>query len=499
MSNYDFDLIIIGAGPGGYVTAARAAKMGLKTAIVEKGNWGGVCLNVGCIPTKTLLKNAKVYHYIDKDSDKYGITIKDKKNIEINWKVMQDRKAGVVKTLTGGVGFLIKSNKVEQLLGIGSAINKNTILVKDKDGNEKKYTTKYMIIATGSKVKMFDNPNGPLGLSEKDLKMNQSLLTSTEILSLTEVPKTLTIIGGGVIGVEFAALFSTLGTKVTVIEYANCILSLLDEDISTTLTKILEKNGVKIITGHSVNELKDKTLTYYAVTDKEYKKPLTVTSDYFLLSTGRTPVTAGFTNLGIQIKPNQAFAVNNKLEALDANNNVIDNIYVIGDANGQRMLAHVASTQGLAALNNILVKEGRNDGYDLPLTEQEVDYNKMPNCIYSFPEVASVGLTETECKSLNKEYLVKKIPFSINGKALADGETDGFVKIIIDKNYGEILGTHILCSTATDIIAEIVNIMQTEGTIAELASACHPHPTMSEVVMDAAQDLELEWYKVNKK
>lgn len=499
MSNYDFDLIIIGAGPGGYVTAARAANMGLKTAIVEKDNWGGVCLNVGCIPTKTLLKGAKVYHYIDKDSDKYGISIKDKKNIEINWKVMQDRKAGVVKTLTNGVAFLMKSNKVEQLLGIGSAIDKNTILVKTKDGKEKKYTTKYMIIATGSKVKMFDNANGPQGLSEKDLKMNQSLLTSTEILSLTEVPKTLTIIGGGVIGVEFAALFSTLGTKVTVIEYLDHILALLDEDISTTLTKILEKNGVNIITGHSVSELNNKTLTYYAATDKEHKKPLTVTSDYCLLSTGRTPITEGFTNLGIQIKPNQAFAVNNKLEALDVNNNVIDNIYVIGDANGQRMLAHVASTQGLAALNNILVKEGRKDGYDLSLTEQEVDYNRMPSCIYSFPEVASVGLTERECKSLNKEYLVKKIPFIINGKALADGETDGFVKIIIDKKYGEILGAHILCSTATDMIAEIVNIMQTEGTIVELASSCHPHPTMSEVVMDVAKDLELEWYKVNQK
>lgn len=498
MSNYDFDLIIIGAGPGGYVTAARAAKMGLKTAIVEKDNWGGVCLNVGCIPTKTLLKGAKVYHYIE-NGDKYGIAIKDKKNIEINWKVMQDRKAGVVKGLTGGVGFLMKSNKVEQLLGVGSAIDKNTILVKTKDGKEKKYSTKYMIIATGSKVKMFDNPQGPQGLSEKDLKTNQALLTSTEILSLKEVPKTLTIIGGGVIGVEFACLFSTLGTKVTIIEYLDRILALLDEDISTTLTKILEKNGVNIITGHSVNELKNKTLTYYAAADKEHKKPLTVTSDYCLLSTGRTPITEGFTNLGIQIKPNQAFAVNNKLEALDANNNVIDNLYVIGDANGQRMLAHVASTQGLVALNNILVKEGRKDSDDQPLKEQEVDYDKMPNCIYSFPEVASVGLTEMECKSLGKEYLVKKIPFSINGKALADGETDGFVKIIIDKKYGEILGAHILCSTATDMIAEVVNIMQTEGTIVELAAACHPHPTMSEVVMDVAQDLELEWYKTNKK
>ena len=405
---------------------------------------------------------------------------------------MQDRKAGVVKGLTTGVGFLMKSNKIEQLLGVGSAIDKNTIVVKTKDGKEKTYTTKYMMIATGSKVKMFEQVNGPQGLSEKDLQTNQALLTSTEILSLTEIPKTLTIIGGGVIGVEFACLFSALGTKVTIIEYLDRILALLDADISSTLTKILEKRGVNIITGHSVSELKAKTLTYYAATDKEHKKPLTINSDYFLLSTGRMPITTGFTNLGIQIKSNQAFAVNNKLEALDTNNNVIDNVYVIGDANGERMLAHVASTQGLIALNNILVKEGKKDFAGELLKEQTVEYNKMPNCIYSFPEVASVGLTEAECQKLNKQYLMKKIPFATNGKALADGETDGFVKIIIDKKYGEILGAHILCSTATDMIAEIVNIMQTEGTIVELAAACHPHPTMSEVVMDVAQDLELE-------
>lgn len=498
MANYDFDLIIIGAGPGGYVTAARAGKLGLKTAIVEKGTWGGVCLNVGCIPTKTLLKGAKVYHYVD-ECETYGVEISNKKAININWEKMQTRKNTVVKGLTNGVQFLMKANKVESIVGAASAVDSHTILVKLVDGKEKKYTTKYMMIATGSKVKMFDNPNGPKGLSSADLKTNKVLLTSTEILKIGEIPKTLTVIGGGVIGVEFACLFSALGTKVTIIEYLDRILALLDQDISKELTTILESRGVKIITGHSVNELKDKTLTYYAASDKEQKKPITVTSDYCLLSTGRTPITEGFTNLGIQIKPNQSFAVNEKLEALDANNNPLDNIYVIGDANGQRMLAHVASAQGLIALNNIFVKEGKKNNDGTAVAIKKIDYNKMPNCIYTFPEVSSVGLTEAECKAAAIDYLMKKVLFKNNGKALADGETDGFVKIIIGKKYGEILGAHILCSTATDMISEIVNIMETEGTIVELANACHPHPTLSEVVMDTAQELELEWYKVNKK
>lgn len=497
MSSYDFDLIIIGAGPGGYVTAARAGKLGLKTAIVEKGTWGGVCLNVGCIPTKTLLKGAKVYHYVD-ECESYGVEITNKKAVTINWGKMQTRKNTVVKGLTNGVQFLMKANKVKSIIGSASAIDNHTISVTLADGKKEKYTTKYMIIATGSKVKMFDHPNGPKGLSTADLKTNKALLTSTEILKVSEVPKSLTVIGGGVIGVEFACLFSALGTKVTIIEYLDRILALLDQDVSKELTTILEARGVKIITGHSVNELKGKTLTYYAASDKDQKKPLTVTSDYCLLSTGRTPITEGFTNLGIQIKPNQSFAVNEKLEALDDNHNPLDNIYVIGDANGQRMLAHVASAQGLMALNNIFVKEGKKSADGTILATQKIDYNKMPNCIYTFPEVSSVGLTEDECKNAKIDYLVKKLPFKNNGKALADGETDGFVKIIINKKYGEILGAHILCSTATDMIAEIVNIMETEGTIVELANACHPHPTLSEVVMDVAQDLELEWYKVNK-
>jgi len=495
MSNYDFDLMIIGAGPGGYITAARAGKLGLKTAIVEKDNWGGVCLNVGCIPTKTLLKNAKVYHYID-TADKYGISF-NKKDLKINWNQAQDRKNGVVKQLTSGVDFLMKTNKVERLLGTAEAIDQKTIKIVTKDGKTTTYTTKYLIIATGSKVKMFDLPHGPKGLSTSDLKTNPALLTSSEILSLTTIPKSLTIIGGGVIGIEFAFLFNALGTKVTIIEYLDQILALLDQDISKTTTEILTKNGVKIITGHSVNALNKQTLTYYGANDKQLQKPLTINSDYFLLSTGRVPITTGFTNLGIAIKPNQAFTVNNKLEALDQNQQVIPGIYVIGDANGQKMLAHVASAQGLIALNNIFVKEGRKDHAGVPLQEQSIDYNKMPNCIYSFPEIASVGLTESECQALlakdpSQTYLVKKIPFAINGKALADGETDGFVKLIIGKKYGEIIGAHILGSTATDMIAEIVNIMETEGVITDLANACHPHPTLSEVVMDVAQDLALE-------
>lgn len=492
MSNYNYDLIIVGAGPGGYIAAERAAKLGLKTAIVERGTFGGVCLNVGCIPTKTLLKNAKVYHYFQ-IADKYGINFDDK-SLKMDWKKAQERKNKVVNTLTSGVQYLMKANKVDMLIGQGSAIDRNTIKVVDKDGKEKTYTTKYLMIAAGSEVKMFDNPNVPVvGLATKDLKTNPHLLTSTEILALKEIPKSLTIIGGGVIGVEFACLFSTLGTKVTIIEYLPSILALLDADISKELTKVLQgdKHNVNIITGHSVAKLEGKKLTYYQADDKDRKKPLTITSDYTLLSTGRVPITRGFDNIDLQIKPNGAFAVNNSLEALDKNNQTVNNIYVIGDANGERMLAHVASTQGLIAVNNILVKEGK-----LPQeNSQTINYNQMPNCIYTFPEVSSVGLTEVEAKKDYPDCLVAKRPFSINGKALADGETDGFVKIIIDKKYGGILGAHILSTAATDMIAEIVNIMVSEGTITELAKSCHPHPTLSEVVMDVAQDLDLKFNK----
>ncbi|MBE4704395.1 dihydrolipoyl dehydrogenase [Spiroplasma platyhelix] len=485
--NYNYDLIIVGAGPGGYIAAERAGKLGLKTAIVEKGTWGGVCLNIGCIPTKTLLKNAKVFHYLDV-SEKYGINY-DKNSIHIDWNVAQKRKDDVVKKLTTGVQFLMKSNKVDSIVGTASAVDSHTIKVTDKEGSQKTYTAKYLIIATGSKVKMFDNPNVPVtGLSTNDLKNNQTLLTSTEILSLKEIPKSLTVIGGGVIGCEFAALFSTLGTKVTIIEYLPSILAISDRDISNELTKIFINNGIEILTNHSVASLEGNTLTYYAADDKERKNPKTITSDYFLLSTGRIPITEGFENLDLQIKPNGAFAVNNKLEALDKNNQVLDNIYIIGDVTGEKMLAHVASSQGLMAINNILVKEKKAN-----YQERIVNYNQMPSCIYSFPEAASVGLTEEEVKKLYPDdYLSKKIPFSINGKALSDGETDGFVKLIISKKYGEILGAHILGTTATDMIAEIVNIMVNEDTIVELANACHPHPTLSEVVMDVAQDLALQ-------
>ncbi len=485
MANYNYDLIIIGAGPGGYVTAERAAKLGLKTAIVERGMWGGVCLNVGCIPTKTLLKNAKMFYYL-KDSNKYGISL-NQDSITIDWNQAQIRKEKVVKQLTNGVQFLMKTNKVDSLIGTANAIDQHTIRVTDSENHSKNYTTKYLIIATGSEVKMFNNPKGPKGLSSEDLKTNKALLTSTEILSLKEIPKSLTIIGGGVIGIEFACLFSSLGTKVTIVEYLDRILALLDHDISSELTKILTTNNVEIITEHSVTKLEKNTLTYIHANDKEQKNPKTIKSDYFLLSTGRVPITKGFDNLGILIKPNGAFSVNNKLEALNQNNQVIENVYVIGDANGEKMLAHVASSQGLTAINNIMAKE-KPEIYQV----KTVNYSNMPSCVYSFPEIASVGLTESEAKAKYVDCLVKKIPYNINGKALADGETNGFVKLIVSKKYGEIVGAHIVSATATDMIGGIIDLVESEATVFELAGACYPHPTFSELIMEAAQNVALQ-------
>lgn len=485
MNNYNYDLIIVGAGPGGYVTAERAAKLGLKTAIVERGMWGGVCLNVGCIPTKTLLKNAKMFSYV-KDSSKYGINLKQDE-VKIDWKQAQVRKEKVVQQLTNGVQFLMKTNKVDTLIGTASAIDQHTIKVVDNKNETKTYTTKYLIIATGSEVKMFNNPKGPKGLSSADLKTNKALLSSTEILSLNEIPKSLTIIGGGVIGIEFACLFSSLGTKVTIIEYLDRILALLDAEVSAELTKSLIKSNVDIITEHSVTKLEKNTLTYVHANDKEQKNPMTIKSDYFLLSAGRAPITKGFDNLGIAIKPNGAFAVNDKLEALDEKQQVIENLYVIGDANGEKMLAHVASSQGLTAINNIMVKE-KPEAYRV----KTINYTNMPSCVYSFPEIASVGLTEAEAKLKYPDCLVKKIPYNINGKALAEGETNGFVKLIVNKKYGEILGAHIVSARATDMIGGIVDLMESEATVFELADACYPHPTFSELIMEAAQNVALQ-------
>ncbi|WP_425380352.1 dihydrolipoyl dehydrogenase [Spiroplasma endosymbiont of Stenodema calcarata] len=451
-----YDVIVVGAGPGGYVAAIKAAQEGFKTLIIEKEYFGGVCLNVGCIPTKALLKSSKVYDLIG-HADNYGIDITKMTEVAPNWLKMQERKAKVVTQLTKGVEFLLKKNKVDLVKGEAKAIDKNTIEVAGK-----RYTCTNLIIATGSVSR-----NLPLPGFEEAAKAGY-VISSTEALSLPQIPKKLAIIGGGVIGIEFACLYRRLGTEVTILQGLDTILELLDKDIREELTKLLIKNNVKIETNVKIKEIKDKTVIYDNSAGKEVK----LTTDYCLVSVGRAPIITGFENIGLKIGERK------NIEVDDQCRTNLPGVYAIGDVVGKAMLAHVASTQGLLVINNL---KGKND---------KMNYNRIPWCIYSFPEVATVGITEEQAIKDKIAYKAFKFPLAANGKAIADGETDGFVKILCEPKYGEILGAHIVAATATDMISEITVCMETEGTIHEFGKAIHPHPTLSEVLMEVAHGLE---------
>lgn len=444
-----YDIAIIGSGPGGYVAAIKAAQMGAKVAIIEKNYFGGVCLNFGCIPTKTLLKSAKVYKYI-KNASKFGIDL-DESSVNINWNNMISRKDKVVEQLTSGVKYLLKKNNVTIFRGMGSVIDKNSLSVNGETINYKN-----LIIATGSTPRIPDIPGVKEGLS------SGFVLTSKEILSLDSLPKELTILGGGVIGIEFAMLYSSIGTKVTIIQNIDSILEFLDDDVSNEMTKVLKKNGVKILYESSLLKVEDNKLYI-----NQKGKETILSPDKLLISIGRVANLKGLENLSLEtyrrgVKTDLSLRTN------------IPNVYAIGDVNGIFNLAHVASTEGIIAVENIL---GGN---------KKISYDKVPNCVYTSPEVAAVGLNERDARAKYKDIIVSKYPLSANGKALAEGENTGFIKIIAHKEYGEILGVHLVAPTATDMISEIVTTMELEGTIYDLASSMHPHPTISEIVMEAA-------------
>lgn len=446
----EYDIAILGSGPGGYVAAIKAAQMGAKTVLIEKGDIGGICLNDGCIPTKTLLKSAKVYEDI-MNSEKFGIDIKDKSIVSINWNEMQNRKNQVVKKLTGGVKILLEKNGVDVVKGFGEIVDKNTLKV-----NKEIMKTKNLIIATGA------SPRIPNIEGIKEAMESDYVLTSKEILELKEIPRELIIIGGGVIGTEFAALYNSLGTKVTILQRSNTILRKLDKDIRKEMTRIIKKSGINIVYDFSVERFdKNKVIGSINGERKAFE------ADKILISMGNIPNTKGLEKLGLDIN-SKGIVTNDKLETN------IRGVYAIGDVNGRYMLAHVASAEGIAAVENIMGEE------------EKINYDKVPSCIYSFPEVGTVGLTEEEAKEKGHEIIVSSFPIKANGKALAEGESSGFIKIVADKQYGEVLGVHIIASHATDMIAEAVTTMELEGTVHDLAKAIHPHPTLSEIVMEAA-------------
>ncbi len=460
-----YDLIVIGGGPAGYVAAIRAAQLGAKTLLVEKDQLGGTCLNQGCIPTKAMLADARLYDQVIRSS------VLKMKGIQIDWKQMLLRKNEVVKRLVTGVQFLVNQNGIELFQGKAKLVSPQAIEIEDRKRKERMEGRK-MIIATGSVSANLPNV-------EIDGKV---IVTSKEMLEITSVPEELMIIGGGVIGMEFACLFNSLGTKVTVMEMLPKIIATEDEEIVRGLTTLLKKRGIQIHTNIKVEEAQvKKGIAEVRVVDQEGRESL-FKSRKVLMAIGRSPYTEdlGIETLNIALDRN-FIKVNEKMETN------IPGIYAIGDVTGRQMLAHKASAEGMVAAENALGGRSR------------VDYSKIPNCIYTLPEVASVGLTEKEAKDKGLKVMVGRFPFQSNGKALATGESEGFVKVIAEKELGQIVGIHILGDHATDLIGGPVLAMALEMTVEELGKTVQAHPTLNEALSEAALDALKEAIHLPKK
>ena len=447
MENYD--ILILGGGPGGYVAAIKGAQLGFKVALVEKDAIGGVCLNEGCIPTKTLLKSAKVYRLM-KHSKDYGITV-DTASIKPNWDEILVRKSTVVKRLTTGVQGLLKKNGVKVYSGYGEVINNTTIKV-----NSDTLSAKNIILATGASPIIPPIPGLKEGFD------NQFVYTSKTLLQYPKIPKSLVIIGGGVIGIEFATLFSSFGTKVTIIERLDQILMTIDDDIRNAYLKLISKESIEIITKANVTKINSNSVTY-----EMNGQSKTIESEIVLLSVGMKPNIDSFKSLNLTMNK-QGIQVNEQMQTS------IPHIYAIGDITGKMMLAHAASAEGIIAIETIAGKKVR------------FSYDSVPSAVYGFPEIAWIGITEKEAKERKIDYKVSQFPLLANGRSLAEGETDGFVKFLVNPNNGEIIGAHILASNATDLLSETVLARDSEATIADIANSIHLHPSVSEAVMEAA-------------
>jgi len=454
--NNIYDLIIIGSGPGGYVAAARAGLLGLKTAIIEKDNMlGGTCLHKGCIPTKALLHVASMYEDI-KHSHKFGIITSE---IEIQWNKVQEYKSKIIKNNAIGINHIITSRKVDIYTGFGSLINKNEILVTNTQNNIK-LKTKNIILAVGSEVKK--------SFLNKKISCNR-ILTSNEILKINHIPKSLLIIGGGIIGCEFASIFSRFGTEVTILESTNRIVPFLDIDCSTELTQAFSRNKIKILTNSKITNLIENRNDAHVIYEKE-NKLYNYNTEYILIATGRTPATNNLCLEKTLIKQN-----NNFIETINNMQTHEKNIYAIGDCINTPGLAHVASAEAITAVEQIA-------GLSFSM---EINYNKIPMCLYSSPSVAWCGLNEEQISN-KKNIKISKFPFFKNGKSSILGNNKGFIKTITNKQDGEILGVHIIGPNATELIAEPSFAIQLEATIDNIANTIHAHPSLYESIYEVA-------------
>jgi len=450
----NFDLIVIGSGPGGYVAAIRASQLGMKTAIVEKESLGGICLNWGCIPTKALLKSAQVYEYIQHASD-YGITIKDAKH---DFEAVVKRSRGVADGMSKGVQFLMKKNKIEVIMGMGKLTKDKKVEVSKADGSKEIHEAKSIILATGGRARELPN-----------IKIDgEKVIEYRKAMSLPKQPKSMVIIGSGAIGVEFAYFYATMGTKVTIVEFMPRIVPVEDADVSKELEKIYKKKGIDIHTNSSVESVDSKGKTC-KVSVKTPAGNIVIECDVVLSAAG---VVTNLEGIGLE----EAGVKHDKGKVLvdDFYQTNVPNVYAIGDIVKGPALAHVASAEGIICVEKIA---GHHP--------QPLNYGNIPGCTYCSPEISSVGMTEEAAKAAGYEIKVGKFPFSASGKASAAGAKEGFVKVIFDAKYGEWLGAHMIGANVTEMIAEVVVARNLETTGHEILKSVHPHPTMSEAIMEA--------------
>lgn len=456
-----YDITIIGSGPGGYVAAIRAAQLGMKVALIEKySTLGGTCLNVGCIPSKALLDSSHHYHEAESNFKEHGI---DVSGLKVNMPQMIERKNQVVSQTVGGIDFLMKKNKIDVHQGVGSFIDAHTIKVTDSEGKSKELNTKKTIIATGSKPitpKMFNYDKN-------------RVITSTEALNIDKVPKSMIVIGAGVIGLELGSVFARLGTQVEVVEFMPSILGTMDKDVSKEMKRSLKKLGMNFHLNHKVTNVKGlKTKVKVEVQKNDSEEVIEMDADYCLVAIGRYAYTEGLglEEIGIETDDKGRININDHFET-----NVSD-VYAIGDVVRGAMLAHKAEEEGVAVAEYIAGQK------------PHIDYNLVPGVVYTWPEVASVGITEQEAKEKNLDFKVGKFPFKASGRARASMDTDGMVKVIANKSTDEILGVHIVGARAADLIMEAVSLMEFRATAEDMARICHPHPTFSESIKEAALD-----------
>jgi dihydrolipoamide dehydrogenase len=448
-----FDIIVIGSGPGGYVAAIRASQLGKSVAIVEKAELGGVCLNWGCIPTKALLKSAQVYEYLKHSSD-YGITVKE---FNHDFEAVVKRSRGVANNMSKGIEFLMKKNKITVVKGYGKLAGSKKVEV-DLDGKKEIHEADHIILATGARSRELPN-------IKQDGK---KVIGYREAMVLPEQPKTMVVIGSGAIGMEFAYFYNTMGTKVTVVEFMPRILPVEDEEVSKAMEKTYKKNGVDILVNSSVESV-DTAGKTCKVNIKTPEGMKTIECDIVLSAAG---IVTNIENLGLEaagVKTDKG-----KVLVDDFYKTNVPGVYAIGDIVHGPALAHVASAEGITCVEAIA-----------GLHPHPINYNNIPGCTYTHPEVASVGYTEAQAKEKGYEIKVGKFPFSASGKASASGHKDGFVKVIFDAKYGEWLGCHMVGEGVTDMIAEAVVARNLETTGHEIIKSIHPHPTMSEAIMEA--------------